>query len=212
MAQTFDLTLNKLQRCIETIKSSLLTEQVYNVFEFQCSGSELVSVDNTVSFAELQNKNLEQYAEAKKRTDEYLSLYDDLCKLESGLFNGNTNSGMSFVLSQIKYLKELKTKLMSLKSQIKIYASYTTCTKDNITDKLNLLAQNTLVTKLAPQWNGSFAPTRVYMFTYDDNEYDTKIVQVTKQISDLENKRDKLNATFTVPVELSLKAQKLLGM
>lgn len=212
MSQTFEVTLNKLQRCLETIKSSLTTEQLYNVFDFQYNGMELVNSDNVVVTDGLVTKGLEQLATAKLKTDDYFKLYDDLYRLESSLFNGNANSGMSLILSQIKYLKEMKTKVVSLNAQLKSYTSYTTCTKDNIRSKLDLLAQNTLVKKLAPQWNGTLDTTRIYMLTYDANDYETMLTQLTKQISDLENKRDKLNATFTVSVELSNRAQQLLGL
>jgi hypothetical protein len=212
MTQNFDVTLNKLQRCLETIKSSLTTEQLYNIFEFQYNGIELVNSDNVVVTDSLVAKGMEQLATAKLKTDDYFKLYDDLYRLESSLFNGNANSGMSLILSQIKYLKEMKTKVASLNGQLKNYASYTTCTKDTIAPKLNMLAQNTLVKKLAPQWNGTLDTTRIYMLTYDTNDYETKLTQLTKQISDLENKRDKLNATFTVTVELSTRAQQLLGL
>jgi len=212
MSQNFEVTLNKLQRCLETIKSSLSTEQLYNVLDFQYNGMELVNSENVIVTDELTKKGLQQLALGRLKTDEYFKLYDDLCRLESSLFNGNASSGMSLILSQIKYLKEKKTKITSLNSQLKGYAAYTTCTQDTISSKLNLLAQNTLVKKLAPQWNGTLDTTKIYMFVYDANDYETMLTQLTKEISDLENKRDKLNATFTVIVELSSRAQQLLGL
>lgn len=203
---TFDVTLNKLQRCLETIKASLNSEQSYNVLDFPYNSSELIVNDA------LKMRANEQIELGRKKAADYLQLYNDLYTLESSLFCGNAESGMSSILSQLKYLKEMKTKITSLNTQFKSYSSYTTCTKDNLSDKLDLLTQNARLKKASPQWDGSIDAPRIYLFTYDTTEYEKMMVDLTKKISELENKRDKLNATFTVTVALSDKSKQLLGL
>jgi len=212
MSKTFEITLNQAQRYLNTIKSSLSTEQLYTIIDFPYSAVELTEQDNTVNTSKLVDKALLYLSANKTKTDEYFGLYTDLFKLENVLFTGNTNSGLSAILSELKYLKEFKVKIQFLAAQLKNYASYTTCTNNDITDKLDLIAQNICVHKSSPQWDGTLTTPRVYLLTHDTNDYETMLTQITKQISELENKRDTLNTTCIMPIELSAKAQRLLGL
>ncbi len=210
--QTFDITLNKIQRCIITLKLSLSSEQPVCVSQFSYNSIELLDNDKAANINKLCDKGNLFLSESKTKIDEYLKLYDDILSLESELFNGNTNSGLSTILSQLKYLKEKKTKLQSFVSQIKNYSSYTTCTQDNIHTELTTNAKNIIMKMTSPQWDGTFEQPRLYLLPYNEKDYDKMLTEVTKEISDLENKRDTLNASYTVSVKLSAKSQKLLGL
>lgn len=210
--QSFDITLNKIQRCLITLKASLSSEQPLCISQFSYNSIELLDNDKSANINKLCDKGNLFLSEYKTKIDDYLKLYDDVLSLESTLFNGNTNSGLSTILSQLKYLKEKKTKLQNFVSQIKNYSSYTTCTQDNIDTELTTNAKNTIMKMTSPQWDGTFEQPRLYLLPYSEKDYDKMLTEITKEISDLENKRDTLNASYTVSVKLSAKSQKLLGL
>jgi hypothetical protein len=210
MNQSFDLSLNKLHRCIEELKKYLSSENPQILVDFQYSAVPLLT-----SFETVKNDAVTKLQTQRDILSEYYGLYDDLCVLETGLFNGNVSNGLSHVLTKTKYLSQKKALFERHKKTITIPNSYTTtlsCETTNLKSNLESLRNSFDQMKIAPQWNGSYVTPKLYLIPHSEQDYIELIKNVTKEITELEAKRDYINANCTASVVISKKGQEVLGL
>ena len=92
------------------------------------------------------------------------------------------------------------------------YANNFSCETTNLKSNLESVRNSFDQMKIAPQWNGSYVTPKLYLVPYSEQDCIELIKNVTKEISDLEAKRDYINANCTVSVEISKKGQEVLGL
>lgn len=208
-----EFTLNKLHRSIDELRTYVTKTSVYSLTNFNYSPQEFVDPSTFEETKSRAEKMLE--AESTNLTGHY-ALFDDLATMESALFNANVESGLSAILSKIKYVTQKRKMVTDHKTQLSaaLQNPYdnTYCTRDNLEQNFATVQASLNVTKSAPQWNGVYPAKRIYLALSSLDDYDSNIKTLTKQLAELEAKRDYLNATTSVSVPLSKKAVEVLGL
>jgi len=133
--------------------------------------------------------------------DNYLndkfSLQKDLNVLKQSIFTANVNSGLSEILTDIEYCN------FQINTLVKISKEIHNIQLNDDTDISNTIER--MRTSYASH-SGYFTEPLVL-----SNDLEEKIKNLRKQVNELENKRDKLNANTEVCIEVSQKCLEILG-
>ncbi|CAH6420998.1 Hypothetical protein KVN_LOCUS97 [uncultured virus] len=132
-----------------------------------------------------------------------LQLKQDLNNLKLTVYRKNTEIGLDKILSKMDYLMEMKNLYQNMLLQLK---------KDNFynLDKMSSIFKN-YNRKIENESNNSVSEN-ISVRVYEIEELHKNIKEICKNIEQLENERDKLNATTFIDIELSSVALETLGI
>lgn len=128
----------------------------------------------------------------------YYLLKNDMTLLRNKLYNSNGEYKLDDILSKIDILKELKTQYLSLTKNTKI----TQLRIENIDDTLIQTLSSDMYT----------ANVQQQVTYYNVQRLEEIIDRLSKDITKLENKRDHINATKKIDIELTLATCNIIGL
>jgi len=162
--------------------------------------SQVTSV--TVEYDDAKSELFKLIGNAEKELDSRLNIGKDLKELKELVYTTNATVGLSKLLSEMERLGEERNYYETIKSSYE--------TSNSLYDVTYLSGLLDRYTKIGPESNDPVknATIRVYSHKFLED----KITDYTKKIEELENKRDKLNATTDVEFEFHTESLKILGL
>lgn len=168
----------------------------------------LVNLNQLVQLSTNEQKVLEAFDKSVQgsRNDlqSRLNVLRDLKNLKEHIYTTNAKIGLSDVLTKLDLLAEEKKIFEELRNNSQ-HAAYT---KDNLLDALS----NYNKSKESSSSSFDDGISSVQFRLYSEEELDETITKYTQEMTKLEDKRDKLNATTDVEFSFSRDSCKLLGI
>jgi hypothetical protein len=187
------LSLNRLHKYKTTLEKELpySTVSLQRFYTVSLTDESNHSVRVATKFFEEQEKQLQRYT----------NLSNDLAILKTLLFRANVESGLNDVLNQLPSVKSVLKCVKQWKNQFSLFDN------SNPTYGVNSVT----ATRLDELKRGS-SDGRVNLELITESEIQKRVIELNKQIRELEDKQDKINAEYTVEVELTNDTKEVLGL
>lgn len=193
---TFSLTkaqklLVKLKKYVDQLKNKE-PEYFYSVGESVIAKYE--SVDNILAKLSTDRENL------RDTFKNNLTVTRDFFKLKTLVQTENALVGINVILSDIEYLQQLQKKYESYKHEF----------GGNV--RVVNRADIEYILQECQKEERSYSHTTINTSVFDKAEIESELKTISRQLDKLESKRDQLNATTNITIELSNTVSEYLGL